>query len=160
MKKALILLITIAFFAAGCKKNDAEPSVESSWTLGTTSYKAALSYRITSSGSTVNTLISFYDAIPTGSNTATINSAVFTFLNPPTVSGSYELVSIGTALNANNFQLAAGGPAGVYAYIGTGAKVNITITNGKAKIVVPEVMLKSTSSLPDAKFTATVLESN
>ena len=160
MKKAFILLITIALFSAGCKKSDVSASVDSSWTLGTTSYKSAASLRVITSGGTPNTLINFYDVAPNGSNTASINSAVFTFLNPPTTSGSYELVGIGTALNANNFQLAAGGPAGVYAYIGTGVKATVTITNGKAKIVVPEVMLKSTSSQPDIKFTASVQEVN
>jgi len=160
MKKLLLLVITIALFTTGCKKNDVTASVDSSWTLGSTTYKSAASLRVTTSASTPNTLINFYDVAPNGSNTASLNSATFTFLTPPTASGSYELVGIGTALNANNFQLAAGGPAGVYAYIGTGVKVQVTVTGGKVKIVVPEVMMKSTSSLPDAKFTASVQEMN
>jgi hypothetical protein len=159
MKKAFILVITLAIFAVGCKKKDAEPSVESSWTLGTTSYKAVMSHRITPSGGTPEVIISFLDAIPVGSS-PTANSLNLTFKSAPTSSGSYELVGLATALNDNNFRVAAGGPGGVYAYIGTGVKVQVTVTGGKVKVIVPEIMLKSTSSLPDIKLVASVQEIN
>jgi hypothetical protein len=157
MKKAFILVITLAIFAAGCKKKDAEPSVESSWTLGTTTYKAALSNKGATSGG--NTLLSFWDAVPVGAS-PTVNSINFTFLTPPTTSGSYELVGMGTALNANNFQMSAGGPAGVYAYNSVGVKVQVTVTGGKVKIVVPEVSMMSTTGQPAVKLTASVQEMN
>ena len=112
MKKAFILVITLAIFAVGCKKKDAEPSVESNRTLGTTSYKAVMSNKGTTSGGTSNTLLSSWDAVPVGAS-PTVNSINFTFLTSPTTSGSYELVGLGTTLNANNFQMSAGSPAGV-----------------------------------------------
>ena len=159
MKKAFILLITLGFFASGCKKDDVAASVDSSWTLGTTTYKAAMSNKGTTSGGTSNTLLSFWDAVPVGAS-PTVNSINFTFLTSPTTSGSYELVGMGTTLNANNFQMSAGGPAGVYAYNSTGVKVQVTVAGGKLKIVVPEVSMMSTTGQPAVKLTASVQEMN
>jgi len=159
MKKAFILVITIALFAAGCKKSDVAASVDSSWTLGSTTYKAALSNKGTTSGGTPTTLISFFDAIPVGAS-PTVNSINFTFLTAPTASDSYELVGLGTALNANRVQLSAGGPGGTYAYNSTGVKVQVTVTGGKVKIVIPEVSMMSTSGQPAVKLTASVQEMN
>ena len=157
MKKAFILVITLAFFAAGCKKSDVSASVDSTWTLGTTSYKAVMSNKGATSGG--NTLLSFWDAVPVGAS-PTVNSINFTFLTSPTTSGSYELVGQGTALNANNFQMFAGGPAGVYAYNSVGVKVQVTVTGGKVKIVMPEVSMMSTTGQPAVKLTASVQEIN
>lgn len=159
MKKAFILVITLAMFAAGCKKSDVSASVDSTWTLGTTSYKAVMSNKGPTSGGTSNTLLSFWDGVPVGAS-PTINSINFTFLTPPTTSDSYELVGLGTALTANRFQLSAGGPAGVYAYNSVGVKVQVTVTGGKIKIVLPEVSMMSTTGQPAVKLTANVQEMN
>jgi hypothetical protein len=159
MKKAFILVITLAFFAAGCKKSNVSASTESTWTLGSTSYKAVMSNKGPTSGGTSNTLLSFWDGVPVGAS-PTVNSINFTFLTPPTTSGSYELVGMGTALNANNFQMFAGGPAGVYAYNSVGVKVEVTVTGGKLKIIVPEVSMMSTTGQPAVKLTASVQEIN
>ncbi|MFD0752321.1 hypothetical protein ACFQZS_19355 [Mucilaginibacter calamicampi] len=159
MKKAFILVITLALFAAGCKKNDTAASVESSWTLGSTTYKAVASNKGTTSGGTATTLLSIWDAVPVGAS-PTVNSINFTFQTAPTTSGSYELVGLGTALNANNFQLSAGGPGGTYAYNSVGVKAQVTVTNGKVKVVVPEVSMMSTTGQPAVKLTANVQEMN
>lgn len=69
-------------------------------------------------------------------------------------------MGMGMALNANNFQMSAGGPAGVYAYNSVGVKVRVTVTGGKLKIVVPDVSMMSTTGQPSVKLTASVQEMN
>ncbi len=159
MKRSLLLLFTLALLISGCKKSDVSPTGDSSWTLGSTTYKGAFSVRVTNDGSSPSTIFNFFDAVPTNSS-ATLNTINFTFKAVPAESASYELISLSNELVGNRVQIAAGGPAGAYAYLGSPVKVQVTVTGGKVKIVVPEITMKSNSTLPDAKLTANVQEMN
>ncbi len=153
---AVILLATGA-----CKKSDttANTSGKSTWTLGGTSYTTVFSYRNVTGGGSSNTLLSFYDSIPSGSN-PNVNSVNFTFNTAPTASGTYQLSgTVGGTLTATQCELSAGGAGKSYAYIGTPVNITVTVTGGKITIVVPEITLKSTvSGTADAKLSASVTE--
>jgi len=161
MKRILTMTcIALTLFAVGCKKDKKESSSDyGSWTLAGKTYKVAYSAKTTTSGGTPTTLYIFSDAVLTGSN-PTANTFNLSFKTPPTSSGSYELVSVATSnLTDKQFQLSAGGSAtGTYAYIGSTIGIHVTVNNGKIEIAIPEITMKSTSSQPDAKFSATVKE--
>lgn len=152
--------MAVAFaLCSACKKDKTETaSGDNSWTLAGTTYKTSLSYKTTASGSGANILYNFYDATP--SSTVKVNAMTASFIETPSASGAYQLVGVGQAKTAKQFELSAGTTAPLYyAYIGTAAvDVQVTVTGGKVKIVIPEVTLKCTTSSPDAKFTATVQE--
>lgn len=157
MKKTLTLLFAAAMLiAAGCKKSDSNtPSGNNSWTLAGVTYKTAITNKSTTSIG--NTLIYFWDAQPT--TDLKVNSIALSFKTAPTTSGTYKLVGgAGGTLTGNQFELSAGTHTSAYAYIGAAMDVNITVTNGKARIEIPEITLKSTSSSPDAKLSASVQE--
>ena len=150
----------LAAFAlcSGCKKDDkTEVSGDSSWTLAGTTYKTAITYKGTTSGGTPMTMINFWDAQPTA--TLKVNSVALSFVETPTTTGTYQLVSTGAAKTSKQFELSAGTVAPLYyAYIGSPIDITVTVTGGKVKVVIPEISLKCTTSSPDAKFTGTFQE--
>jgi hypothetical protein len=160
MKKLLPLVaIALILFTGACKKKDSEvtPGGGGSWTLAGVSYKIAITNRSPTSGSNPTILLNFWDAVPTAD--LKVNSVAFSFKETPTTSGTYQLVGgVGGTLTAKQFEIAAGTHTLYYAYLGTAVDVTVTVTNGKIKIVLPEITLKSTSSQPDAKLTGTFQE--
>ena len=150
----------LAAFAlcSGCKKDDkTEVSGESSWTLAGTTYKTAITYKTVTSGATPVTLVNFWDAQPTA--TIKVNAVALSFINPPTTTGTYQLVGAGTATTSKQFELGAATVASsAYAYIGSPLDITVTVTGGKIKVVIPEITLKCTTGSPDAKFTGTFTE--
>lgn len=160
MKRILTAIcLMLALFAASCKKDKKEETSDlGSWTLAGTTYKVAYSAKTTTSGGTPTTMYIFADAILQGANPQA-NTFNLSFKTPPTASGNYELVSVATStLTDKQFQLSAGSSGSSYAYIGTTLSVYVTVNNGKIEIAIPEITMKSTSSKPDAKFSATVKE--
>ncbi|MFD2144203.1 hypothetical protein [Mucilaginibacter antarcticus] len=159
MKKLLLLICAGALlFTIGCKKQDQEvaPQGNGSWTLAGVSYKANVTYKgPTSHG---EFLINFWESAPTAD--LKVNSLALSFKEDPTTSGTYQLVGYGTTLSGKQFTLAAGTKEGLaYAYIGaTNIDVTITVTGGKAKVVIPEITLKGASGQADAKLSASVQE--
>jgi hypothetical protein len=158
MKKLLILMFAAVAISGACKKEDSpKTTADSSWTLNGTTYKAMVSNKGATSGGTVTTLINFWDAVPTTS--LKVNSLALSFFESPTTSGTYQLVGVGAAKTAKQFELSAGTTAPLYyAYIGSAVDVTVTVTAGKVKVVIPEVTLKCTTSNPDVKLTASVQE--
>ncbi len=159
MKKLLSIAAAAILLFSACKKSDtAAPSTnaESTWTLAGVTYKGTISYKATTSGGDI--LANFWDGTP--SATVKVNSLALSFKQDPTTSGTYQLVGIGTTPAGKQFQLSAGTAAGAaYAYIGPATvDVTVTVTNGKIKAVIPEVNMKSTTTAPDAKLSATVQE--
>lgn len=158
--KKLITLMAIAFaLCSACKKDKSETaSGDNSWTLAGTTYKAAITYKTTTSGGTATILYNFWDATP--SATVKVNSLGLSFVEAPSASGTYQLVGVGQAKTAKQFEISAGTTAPLYyAYIGaTAVDVQVTVSGGKIKVTIPEVTLKCTTSNPDAKLTATVQE--
>lgn len=161
MKKITLLsaIAMLCFFTA-CKKEDNPAAADAgSWTLGTTTYQVAYSGKTQLSGSTTNTLYIFSDVVLQGSNPQahTLN---LTFTAPPTVSGTYQLVSSASSgITGSQVQVSAGSQSGTYAYIGTGAvNVEVTVTGGKIKAVIPQVTMTSTSGQPNVTLSAAVRE--
>lgn len=158
MKKLLSIAAAAILLFSACKKGETNAPVsnESTWTLAGVNYKATITYKGATSGGDI--LANFWDGTP--SATVKVNSVALSFKQDPTTSGTYQLVGIGTTPVGKQFQLSTGTKEGaVYAYIGaTPVDVTVTVTNGKIKAVIPEVTLKSTTSAPDAKFTATLQE--
>ncbi len=153
-----MLCTGVIIFTMGCKKNEAEatPQGNGSWTLAGVTYKANVTYKATTSQGDI--LLNFWEATP--SATVKVNSLALSFKENPTTSGTYQLVGYGTTLTSKQFTLAAGSSAGAaYAYIGANAvDITLTITNGKVKVVIPEITLKGASGQADAKLTASVQE--
>ena len=159
--KKLFTLMAAAFvlMAGACKKDKQEnTSADNSWTLNGVKHTVAFSNKSETSGGTPTTLIIFADGIPSGA-ASNVNTFNISFKKAPAATGTYQLVGgVGGTLTDNQFELFAGGPEGVYAYLGDKLDVNITVTNGKVKVTFPEISLKSTTSAPDAKLTAAVYE--
>src|SRR5690606_8314564 len=127
-----------------------------SWTLAGTEYKVAYAVKTTTSQG--ETLFIFSDVVLQGADPKA-NTVAISFKTPPTASGSYELVSSGSSsLTSNQFKISAGSSAASYAYIGAATAVQLTVANGKIQVTLPEITVKSTSSLPDAKLSASLKE--
>jgi hypothetical protein len=159
MKKLLTLVAVALLFLGACKKDKTEEvAASSTWTLGGTTYKSLITYKTTTSGGTPMTLINFYDATP--SATVKVNALAMSFVESPSASATYQLVGVGQAKTAKQFEISAGTSAGLaYAYIGPAAvDVTITVTGGKVKVTIPEIAMKGTTATPDVKLTATVQE--
>lgn len=160
MKKTAVFFATaLVLFFAACKKEDATNEDAGSWQLGTNTYQVAFSGRATLSGSTTNTLYIFSDVVLQGSNPQA-NTLNFTFTAPPAVSGTYQLVSsASSAITSNQVQVAAGRQSSSYAYIGTTpVNVEVTVTGGLIKVVLPQVTMTSTSGQPNVTLSAAVWE--
>jgi hypothetical protein len=163
MKKLLFLISTaVIIFTASCSKSSSDPSPtgNNTWTLGGTTHTVTFTNKGLTGGGTPSTLIIFADKVPVGADPA-VNTVNLSFKTSPTASGKYTLVGLGSTPNDMQFQLSAGGEGKAYGYIGANIDVDITITGGKVKATIPEVLLKSTTAgNPDQKLTATIFEIN
>lgn len=151
--------MALAFaLCSACKKDDsAKATGDNSWTLAGVTYKTTIGYKTTTSGGSVTALYNFFDATP--SATVKVNSLSLSFVEAPTASGTYQLVGVGQAKTAKQFEIAAGTVAPLaYAYIGSSVDIAVTVTGGKVKVVIPEISMKCTTTNPDVKLTASVQE--
>ena len=163
MKKvAAIMAMAVVLFTSACKKDENGTEVAAaatgSWTLGTNTYKVAFSNKgLTGGGNPVTLIIFADDANILSSNVHTLN---LSFKTSPTTSGTYQLVgSVGGNLTSNQFELNAGSPAGVYVYLGAPVNVDVTVSGGKVKVVIPEITVKSSNSAQsDLKLSAILQE--
>ena len=155
MKKILTLVVAALILTSACKKEETEePSVKGTWTLGATTYKMAFSAKTTTSGG--DHLYIFADALP---NNPQVNTLNLSFKTAPTATGTYELISAGTTKTTDkHLHIAAGGPAGTYAYLGSALSVTITLKDGKVVLNLPEIAVKSTGTLPELKLSASISE--
>lgn len=159
LKTSLFALTALVIlFTPGCKKEGEDEIIPNTviagnWKLGTNSYKVAYTSKGTTSGGGVIAI--FADAILTS---PTVNTLNLTFKTTPTVSGTYQLVGIGASTIDKQVELFAGNSTTVYAYIGTAVNIEVTVTGGKVKVVIPEVLVKATTGSSDVKLSATVQE--
>jgi hypothetical protein len=153
---ALVILLT-----SGCKKDGEDEIIPNTviagnWKLGANSYKVAYTSKgTTSGGGSTGVIAIFADAILTS---PTVNTLNLTFKTTPTVSGTYQLVGIGASTTDKHVELFAGNSTTVYAYIGAAVNIEVTVTGGKVKVVIPEVLVKATTGSSDVKLSATVQE--
>lgn len=157
MKKiTACLLLTIMGTSISCTKENDVTVQFGSWKLGTTTYNVAFSTKSTLS--TGGTLYIFADGAITGP-ASNVNMVSISFPAVPASSGTYQLVGVGTSTGSNQMELSSGSMSGgAYAYIGTPVNVTVTVTSGKISVTVPDVMLKSTTGLPDISFSGSVKE--
>ena len=156
MKKITsILTIAMVVLFASCQKETA--TVEAgSWTIGSTTYKVAYSFKTQTSNG--KTMFVFSDVVITGANPQA-NTVALTFATDPTTSGAYQLVSSASGnTTGNQVQISAGNQASAYAYIGSPVNVDVTISGGKVKLVIPQLSMTGASGQANANFTATLQE--
>ncbi|MEO6631099.1 MAG: hypothetical protein ABIN13_05230, partial [Mucilaginibacter sp.] len=130
---------------------------ENSWTLDGVTYKTAISNKGLTSGGDVTFLVNFWAAAPNAD--LRVNGVAVSFKEAPTASGTFQLKGgVGGTLAANQFELAAATLTNTYAYLGPNIDISVTITGGKIKIVIPEIMLKNAAGGADVKLSGTVQE--
>lgn len=160
MKKLLLLACVAAISViTGCGKKAVTPDpvipplIVNNWTIDAASYNVKQWLLTTSDNGDV---LVFWDDTP--SSTLTPNAVTVTFGERTLVSGSYQLVGSGTALGPKQIHLQVSkkeGKSWLYS-ASTPVDVAVTATDASIKLVIPEVTLKSTGTLADVKFTATV----
>jgi hypothetical protein len=161
MKRQLGAALLAFVLLISCKKDsDDTTATTSGWKLGTTSYTTAFATRInTGSGTTPGIALTAMDAIPTSSNTSSLNTFVAYFSTAPTANGTYRVVAYPGTLSATQVGIVAGGPNGTYASTGAGTvDATITVSGGKITIVVPPVTVKKTTSAEELTASGTIKE--
>lgn len=168
--KVTMLLIAIAATLFACKKEDTSSSSGSipanGWRIGTTNYTQALALR----NVVMPNSIGAFDAVPTANN---LNTAVVLFNNTTGIAaGTFkvvfranqsDLLADEITVGANvGYNQTTGQYATQYA-VSPGQTVNatVTITGGKAKIVIPQINIvayPATPSSPTTTFAGTIQE--
>jgi hypothetical protein len=173
MKKDLRYVLAICsfcFLAISCKKSTDDAGTSSTpsngWRIGTTSYTTVFSMRNVGQPNSVGA----FDAIP-GSNN--LNTAIVLFNNTTGIAaGTFKVVTKPNQsdLLANEIMVAPSTgynqTSGQYnkqyvTVIGETVDATVTITGGKAKIVVPQINIISypiNSSSTTSNFAGTIVE--
>ena len=168
--KALLLLFIVSLSVLSCSKDSDDAGSGSTpsngWRLGATNYTTAFTLRGAAGSNTIGAL----DALPTPSNT--INRFIVLFNNTTGIAaGTYKIV-----LKANQSDLLAdeiivspgtgfsSSSSGGVEYVtvaGQTVSATVTVTGGKAKIVVPTINVISvpiTASSTTTTFSGTLVE--
>jgi hypothetical protein len=162
MKKIFtIIAAALVLFMGACKKSETvtpDSSSGNSYTVNGTSYKVVYSTVTNVSG---KYSIVFADRTPVSGE---FNFLTVKFKAAPTT-GTYTVVTMAgdpPIANANECQIGASNNAAIgYGYIGAGTApitIQVTVTGGKAKIVIPEITVQQTPSNANVKLSGTVQE--
>ncbi len=156
MKKITsIVMMVMVLLVASCQKESTTAEV-GTWTLGANTYKVAYSFK--SQTSNGQTLFVFSDVVITGANTPA-NTVALTFATAPTASGTYQIVSSASGtVTGSQVQISAGNQSSAYAYIGSTVSVNVTVSGGKVKMVIPQLSMFGAGGQGNANLTATLTE--
>jgi hypothetical protein len=157
-KRILSALLSFVLLVSCAKSDDDETPVTTTagWKLGTNTYTSVFSMRV-ATGS--NTAVTSMDAIPTGSNSANVNTFIAYFPTVPTTNGTYRVAAYPSALTATQVGIAAGGPNGTYVSTGAGTvDATVTVTGGKLTITVPNITVKKTNSTEELTASGTIKE--
>lgn len=155
-KIASFLAMWMVLLIASCQKDTTTVTVDAgSWTLGANTYKVA--YAVKTQTSNGQTMFIFSDVVLTGANPQA-NTVALTFATAPTASGTYQLVSAAGNTTGNQVQMSAGSQSSAYAYIGSPVNVDVTVSGGKVKLVIPQLSLIGTGGQASANFKATLQE--
>lgn len=164
MKKIFtIIAAALVLFMGACKKSETvtpetPASSGNSYTVNGTTHKVVYSGVITSGGK--YSLI-FADRTPIAGE---FNFLVVKFKTVPTTGTYTALTMMGDPpiANANECHIGASNNIGTgYGYIGAGTApitIQVTVTGGKAKIVIPEITVQQTPSNANVKLSGTVQE--
>lgn len=166
MKKLLkISVLTImAMFMINCSSDDSDGggSPSNGWKIGNTSYSNMFTQRFATSGSTPNAI----SALDISGGETDLNSLTIIFNQDTGIAaGTYKVVSELTGMMpaADEIMISAGtnyteetGLYGTSYYPVSGQTINatVTITGGKAKIVIPQI---NVTPMPVGSGTATTL---
>jgi hypothetical protein len=169
--KLSMLFMTLSLFVSSCKKDDATTSNNSSipsngWRIGTTNYTTLLAIRNVGQPNSIGA----FDASPSANN---LNTAVVLFNNTTGIAaGTYkvvfkanqsDLLADEITVGANvGYNQSTGQYATQYA-VSPGQTVNatVTITGGKAKVVIPQINIVAYPSTPTSAtttFAGTLIE--
>lgn len=160
MKRTLVLLSALMIlFASSCKKDEGE-TPETPTTAGNSYKLNGTTYNVAYSGtSTVNGHLNyiFADRTPAAGE---FNFLTVKFKGTPTT-GTYQLVTMANnppIANANQCQIGASNNTTLgYGYVGTGTvNIDVTVTGGKIKIVIPEISVETTPGGAMVKLSGTV----
>ncbi|QXV66204.1 hypothetical protein FPZ42_05600 [Mucilaginibacter achroorhodeus] len=161
MKKTLTLIFaSVALLFTACSKDSDLPIInESNWFLNGVSHVAVSSARTEASGSTAAKIV-FTDTNKDRGATMTVY-----FKAMPKTAGVYTLVpGLGVGLGTDNIAVSATddklGSDFVYSgAAGTTVQVSFT-SNGRIKVDIPEITLKSASKTDSYTFKSSVYEAN
>lgn len=169
--RKIIFAAAMSLLLASCtKKDNTNPTNNNNntsiptdgWKLGNTNYKTVYAARTTG-----NNMLSAMDGIPQGSNPA-VNSLSVWFKALPTADGSYKVKAYASGGGREPQDGEIGVSAGVYSsgasYIAsdssTVVNATITVTNGKIKVVLPEIWMRNLKTPTDSvKLSGTIQES-
>ncbi|MFY7964276.1 MAG: hypothetical protein ACOVO1_05220 [Chitinophagaceae bacterium] len=175
MKKNLRYLLAVcsfSFFVFSCKKSTDDTSSNSStvpangWRIGSTNYTTAFAMRNVGQPNSIGA----FDAIPGGNN---LNTAIVLFNNTTGIAaGTFKVVFKANQSDLLADEIMVGANTGYnqtsgqydkqYAtVIGETVNATVTITGGKAKVVVPQINIISypvTASSISTTFTGTIAE--
>ena len=161
MKKIFtIIAAAVVLFMGACKKSEtATPetpaSSGNSYTVNGTTYKVVYTGVTNVSG---KYSIVFADRTPVAGE---FNFLAVKFKAAPTT-GTYTVVTMAgdpPIANANECQIGASNNTTTgYGYIGAPFTIQVTVTGGKAKIVIPETTVQQTPSNANVKLSGTVQE--
>jgi len=163
-------LISAVLFVSSCTKTASEDAASSSvpangWIIGTTNYTTTFSIRAGQPNS-----IAFFDALPSANN---LNSTAILFNNTTGIAaGTFKVVTKPNQSNlladeimvapSTGYSQSTGQYNKVYATALTETvNATVTITGGKAKIVVPQINVVSVpinTSSTTASFAGTFVE--
>ncbi len=157
----IIAAVTVLFLGA-CKKSETvtpdNSSSGNSYTVNGTTYKVVYS-TVTNVGGKYS--IVFADRTPVSGE---FNFVTVKFKAAPTT-GTYTVVTMAgdpPIANANECQIGASNNTTTgYGYIGAGTApvtVQVTVTGGKTKIVIPEITVQQTPSNANVKLSGSVQE--
>jgi hypothetical protein len=167
----LLLLLTVSSCFTSCKKDSDSPGDSggvptNGWRIGTTNYTKFMTMRNVAGANT----ISAFDAFPTSNN---LNTAVVLFNNVTGIAaGTFKVVfranqsdlladEIMVAANTGYNQSTSQYDKQYATVAGQTVNATVTITSGKATIVVPQINIVSypvTSSSINTTFAGTIAE--
>jgi hypothetical protein len=163
MKKIFTLIAAaLVLFMGACKKSETvtpdNSSSGNSYTVNGTSYNVVYT-GVTNVGGKYSLI--FADRTPVAGE---FNFLTVKFKAAPTT-GTYTVVTMAgdpPIANANECQIGASNNAAIgYGYIGAGTApitIQVTVTGGKAKIVIPEITVQQTPSNANVKLSGTIQE--